>query len=299
MKRIATTALLLVAALVLSLMPAVASAAVRSGSVDALSPADALAPRVGPDSEPLTLTAGNATSAFKRFLAGKYKASYTEATSSYVKCANLWTDEDTGTQYADCSAEFGTGNTWRSMFTSAQVEADGATVTVASGTARKWTRQFRKAGPTCLKSWRVRGTLYANTGACAAALAFHFTIYKGKAYTVSGGTGSGSFPKLNSYPCTRKGRTYICTNAMGDAIRWTPATAKAKATPKPKAPSKPKASSCDPNYSGCLKPNVSDYDCAGGSGNGPYYTGQVTVKGTDHYALDADGDGIGCESRPV
>lgn len=56
-------------------------------------------------------------------------------------------------------------------------------------------------------------------------------------------------------------------------------------------------SSCDPNYSGaCLDPAASDYDCEGGSGNGPYYTGTVTVIGEDHYGLDADGDGTGCES---
>ncbi len=56
------------------------------------------------------------------------------------------------------------------------------------------------------------------------------------------------------------------------------------------------ASECDPNYSGaCLNPNSSDYDCAGGSGNGPDYTGPVTVVGEDHYGLDADGDGYGCE----
>ena len=55
---------------------------------------------------------------------------------------------------------------------------------------------------------------------------------------------------------------------------------------------------CDKNYSGrCLRPNVSDYDCAGGSGNGPYYvSGPFRVVGTDHYRLDADHDGIACES---
>src|SRR3954453_10404313 len=50
---------------------------------------------------------------------------------------------------------------------------------------------------------------------------------------------------------------------------------------------------CDPNYAGaCLRPNVSDYDCAGGSGDGPYYTGPVRVVGDDHYDLDRDGDGV-------
>lgn len=58
------------------------------------------------------------------------------------------------------------------------------------------------------------------------------------------------------------------------------------------------SSECDPNYSGaCLDPYASDYDCEGGSGNGPEYTGEVTVVGVDHYGLDADGDGIGCESE--
>lgn len=56
------------------------------------------------------------------------------------------------------------------------------------------------------------------------------------------------------------------------------------------------ASECDPNYSGaCLSPYASDYDCAGGSGDGPEYTGYVTVVGEDHYGLDADSDGSGCE----
>ncbi|HEY6550175.1 MAG TPA: hypothetical protein VIY71_03130 [Solirubrobacterales bacterium] len=56
-------------------------------------------------------------------------------------------------------------------------------------------------------------------------------------------------------------------------------------------------SSCDPNYSGaCLDPSAYDYDCEGGSGDGPYYTGTVTVTGEDHYGLDADSDGTGCES---
>lgn len=60
-------------------------------------------------------------------------------------------------------------------------------------------------------------------------------------------------------------------------------------------PAPSSGSNCDPNYSGCLNPNASDYDCAGGTGDGPLYTGRVDVLGVDHYGLDADGDGIGCE----
>jgi hypothetical protein len=52
---------------------------------------------------------------------------------------------------------------------------------------------------------------------------------------------------------------------------------------------------CNANYSGCLKADASDYDCSGGSGDGPYYTGPVAVLGYDEYGLDADGDGYGCE----
>jgi hypothetical protein len=64
------------------------------------------------------------------------------------------------------------------------------------------------------------------------------------------------------------------------------------------AVSEEQASECDPNYEGaCLDPYASDYDCEGGSGNGPEYTGTVTVVGEDHYGLDADGDGIGCEAE--
>ncbi len=57
------------------------------------------------------------------------------------------------------------------------------------------------------------------------------------------------------------------------------------------------ASQCDPNYAGvCLDPNSADYDCEGGSGDGPDYTGPVRVVGADPYELDRDGDGIACES---
>ena len=53
---------------------------------------------------------------------------------------------------------------------------------------------------------------------------------------------------------------------------------------------------CHPSYKGrCLDPRASDYDCIGGSGNGPKYTGKVRVVGPDVFRLDADHDGWGCE----
>jgi len=54
------------------------------------------------------------------------------------------------------------------------------------------------------------------------------------------------------------------------------------------------AAGCDPNYSGCV-PIASDVDCEGGSGDGPAYTGIVTVTGSDIYDLDSDSDGTACE----
>jgi endonuclease YncB( thermonuclease family) len=59
----------------------------------------------------------------------------------------------------------------------------------------------------------------------------------------------------------------------------------------------PVAGKCHPSYQGaCLDPSVSDYDCAGGSGNGPgYVKGPIRVVGPDEYGLDGDGDGIACE----
>jgi hypothetical protein len=56
----------------------------------------------------------------------------------------------------------------------------------------------------------------------------------------------------------------------------------------------PPPANCTPGYTPCLTP-ASDYDCEGGSGNGPAYTGLVHVTGYDVYDLDADGDGVACE----
>jgi len=56
-------------------------------------------------------------------------------------------------------------------------------------------------------------------------------------------------------------------------------------------------SGCHPSYQGeCVPIGVSDVDCRGGSGDGPYYVGRVTVVGPDEYDLDRDGNGTGCEN---
>jgi hypothetical protein len=70
----------------------------------------------------------------------------------------------------------------------------------------------------------------------------------------------------------------------------------AAATPEPTPTPEPEPT-CNTNYEGaCLKPDSPDYDCAGGSGDGPDYTGLVRVVGIDEYDLDRDGDGIACDT---
>jgi hypothetical protein len=65
---------------------------------------------------------------------------------------------------------------------------------------------------------------------------------------------------------------------------------------QPRTSATSSAPNCSPSYVGaCLDPNASDYDCAGGSGDGPYYTGPVKVVGPDVFGLDRDGDGYACE----
>jgi len=71
--------------------------------------------------------------------------------------------------------------------------------------------------------------------------------------------------------------------------------AKERAAEEEAAEQPPPADACHPSYDPCLDPNAADYDCDGGEGDGPEYTGPVTVKGDDPYGLDSDGDGYACE----
>jgi hypothetical protein len=73
----------------------------------------------------------------------------------------------------------------------------------------------------------------------------------------------------------------------------------AKAPPPTTAPPPPTTEprDCDPSYPGvCLDPDAVDYDCAGGSGDGPEYVeGPIRVRPPDPFDLDREGDGWGCE----
>jgi hypothetical protein len=104
-------------------------------------------------------------------------------------------------------------------------------------------------------------------------------------------TGAGA---LVRFPLTAV-QAYTAKNAAKYASGHTVSKAPQPTTHAP-SPASPPASACDPNYEGaCLDPSASDYDCEGGSGDGPEYTGTVTVVGDDPFGLDRDGDGIACE----
>jgi micrococcal nuclease len=78
----------------------------------------------------------------------------------------------------------------------------------------------------------------------------------------------------------------------------TTTTAPTTTTTASPATTAPPASNCHPSYEGaCLQMGIGDYDCLGGSGDGPNYVGgPVDVIGYDEFGLDRDNDGIGCES---
>jgi beta-lactam-binding protein with PASTA domain len=87
----------------------------------------------------------------------------------------------------------------------------------------------------------------------------------------------------------------------GTVIALVIASAPPPPPPPPPAPPSPpttrQAGNCDPAYPGvCLHDDIGDYDCAGGSGNGPNYVdGPIRVLPPDPFDLDRDGDGTGCE----
>jgi hypothetical protein len=62
-------------------------------------------------------------------------------------------------------------------------------------------------------------------------------------------------------------------------------------TPTPPTRSTPPSGNCEPGYSPCL-PVVDDLDCDQIAD----YLKPIHVTGSDPYRLDADGDGLGCES---
>ncbi len=86
-----------------------------------------------------------------------------------------------------------------------------------------------------------------------------------------------------------------------DQAAATPTPTQAARTPPPITASGQSTdrAGCDPSYpDACLKDGIGDYDCAGGTGNGPNYVkGPIRVLPPDPFRLDSDHNGWGCESH--
>ena len=82
--------------------------------------------------------------------------------------------------------------------------------------------------------------------------------------------------------------------SIQSSVESTRSTTSTAPPPPPTAP----ARDCDPSYPGvCLDPSAVDYDCAGGSGDGPRYVeGPLRVRPPDPFDLYREGDGWGCEA---
>lgn len=109
-----------------------------------------------------------------------------------------------------------------------------------------------------------------------------------------GDGGYVTFPRaaISAYSLANA-QDYAATHDLGDVPP--PDTPADQIDPVPSDPGD--SGDCDPNYAGaCLDPTSIDYDCEGGSGDGPDYIGRVEVVGDDHFGLDRDGNGVGCEA---
>jgi hypothetical protein len=109
-------------------------------------------------------------------------------------------------------------------------------------------------------------------------------------------------------PATELVTTTTAAPATSPPTTRRPTTTTSKPTPtthrrppttrKPPQTTSAPARNCDSAYpDACLHDGIGDYDCAGGSGNGPNYVeGPITVRAPDPFGLDSDDDGVGCES---
>ena len=100
-------------------------------------------------------------------------------------------------------------------------------------------------------------------------------------------------------PTTTKARPTTTRRATTTTHRPTTTTRRPATTHRAAPTTAPPARNCDPAYPDkCLHDGIGDYDCAGGSGNGPnYVSGPIRVRPPDPFGLDADGDGVGCEKN--
>ena len=277
----------------------------------------------------LRITPANATDALKVLLGRRYGTSFSEARRVWLKCPReeIFPETDDAWPWVYCRFEFGLGQQ--------RVRSGGVTFELLNGIlVRTYYRDqvFSKALRRCriptTKRSGARRIVFSNRQLRASGYFGRRTCryLVGPAgmggdieYFVSSryprrlprrfrahvhGTNTGGFGAAAAFPCrvSRLGNRYrfACENKLGDRFVYALTVTQG---PKPRPKRRPSSSpgggpSCDAGYSGaCLKPGVGDYDCAGGSGNGPNYVdGPIQVIGNDPHDLDSDGDGIACES---
>jgi hypothetical protein len=115
------------------------------------------------------------------------------------------------------------------------------------------------------------------------------------------GLARARYDSRDGYGAHDREAAYVAADDVSLEATCAPPTTQPPPPPPPPPPvlqpvvaQAPPNNGCDPNYTGCV-PVDSDVDCAGGSGNGPSYTGRVEVIGSDVYELDRDGDGVACD----
>lgn len=133
---------------------------------------------------------------------------------------------------------------------------------------------------------------YSNSSdGCLSIIAVYFVIVVIGSVCSAGSSQASS----SSSPATVSRRPNSSASQSSNSQSYTFGSQK----PKMIAPqlSDSRAGNCDPAYPDtCLQDGIGDYDCAGGSVNGPNYArGPVRVLPPDPFSLDRDGDGIGCE----
>lgn len=177
--------------------------------------------------EPFELTKTNDTAAFKRALAQRYGSNFTRASRSWALCPPQeffpkGLDDD-GTPSAICMAQFKAGRTWR--YVSATIDQGNQGAEMTKPYTRAWTRRWRKLGPKCLRQVRVKGHVASNDGSCpglmVSDLAYAVRSHHSARRAFWHGTNTAGFQTVARYRCTTRGRSITCTNALGDAFRWT------------------------------------------------------------------------------
>ena len=179
--------------------------------------------------EPFELTKTNATSAFKRALAEYYGSRFTGASQSWALCPSQeffpdgFDGDDEAPPSAFCMAQFKSGRTWRYISVGIDQGDDGAEM--SKPYTRAWTRKWRMLGPKCLKEARVKGRVASNDGTCPALMVsdldYAIRTHHSTRRTFWHGTNTAGFQTVARYRCRSRARTITCTNALGDAFRWT------------------------------------------------------------------------------